>query len=335
MNIDDIIPYERNARHNEKAIPVVAESIREFGLKGQIVLESRDKPVIVAGHTRWAACKLLGWDEIPDERIDYCDDLTEDQIRAFRIADNKTGDIATYNKTLLQHEVKSVKSLDMAKFNCDFKSKYLPRGHEIVKTGDYYNMPLCNIEHCDGPYELPVLQPADACPSDMLSFNFCKTAKDFSYGVHFCIDDYQFERVWNRPQAYLELLRRFECVVCPDFSVYRDMPYPMKLWNLYRSRALGSWWQREGLTVIPNVTWSGPDSYEYCFSGLPKGGTIFMSTVGIATDEGAMERARTAIGLALAETEPNRVLLLGSDRGLDFGDVEVVRYKPMSFREAK
>lgn len=54
MLIDEIIPYEKNARHNEKAIPVVADSIREFGLRGQIVLESRDNPVIVTGHTRVA-----------------------------------------------------------------------------------------------------------------------------------------------------------------------------------------------------------------------------------------------------------------------------------------
>ena len=69
MLINEIIPYEKNARHNEKAIPVVADSIREFGLRGQIVLESRDNPVIVTGHTRVAACKLLGWTEIPDENI--------------------------------------------------------------------------------------------------------------------------------------------------------------------------------------------------------------------------------------------------------------------------
>ena len=60
MLIDEIIPYERNARYNEKAIPVVAESIKEFGLRGQIVLESRENPVIVTGHTRVAACRSLG-----------------------------------------------------------------------------------------------------------------------------------------------------------------------------------------------------------------------------------------------------------------------------------
>ena len=57
MRISELIPYERNARHNQKAIPAVAESIREFGLRGTIGLESRDNPVIVFGHTRVEACK--------------------------------------------------------------------------------------------------------------------------------------------------------------------------------------------------------------------------------------------------------------------------------------
>ena len=78
MLIAEIIPYERNARHNEKAIPKVAESIKEFGLRGTIWLESRENPVIVFGHTRVAACKSLGWTEIPDEKIEYCDDLADE-----------------------------------------------------------------------------------------------------------------------------------------------------------------------------------------------------------------------------------------------------------------
>lgn len=69
VKLSDILPYPGNARHNEKAIPAVAESIREFGLRGQIVLESRENPVIVTGHTRVAAMKLLGWDEVPDDKI--------------------------------------------------------------------------------------------------------------------------------------------------------------------------------------------------------------------------------------------------------------------------
>ena len=128
MLIADIIPYERNARHNEKAIQKVAESIKEFGLRGTIGLESRENPVIVFGHTRVAACKSLGWTEIPDSKIEYCDDLTPEQVKAFRIADNKTGDIATYNKSMLREEVRSLKDFDMTRFGLDFKSKKLDYG---------------------------------------------------------------------------------------------------------------------------------------------------------------------------------------------------------------
>lgn len=108
MLISDIKPYERNARHNDKAIPKVAESIRKFGLRGSIVLESRDNPVIVCGHTRVAAAKSLGWTEIPDDHIEYCDGLTQDEIDAFRLIDNKTGEIATWNVALLKSEAKRI-----------------------------------------------------------------------------------------------------------------------------------------------------------------------------------------------------------------------------------
>lgn len=69
MLISEIIPYERNARHNERAIPKVAESIKELGLRGTIGLESPENPVIVFGRTRVAACKSPGWTEIPDSKI--------------------------------------------------------------------------------------------------------------------------------------------------------------------------------------------------------------------------------------------------------------------------
>lgn len=142
MDINEIIPYARNARHNKKAIPAVADSIRQFGLRGQIVLESRENPVIVTGHTRVEACKSLGWKEIPDENIAYCDGLTEDEIKAYRIADNKTGEISTWNISMLKSEVKSIGKLDMSKFGCDFKSKDLPSGAHILNNNHGWNMDI-------------------------------------------------------------------------------------------------------------------------------------------------------------------------------------------------
>lgn len=331
MQIDQIIPYPDNARNNEKAIPVVAESIAEFGLRGTIGLESPENPVIVWGHTRVAACKLLGWDEIPDEKIEYCTDLTAEQVKAFRLADNRTGEVATWNKALLKKEMRGIKDLDMSRFKFDFKSKHLPYGAERLKTDRAYNLHLVNIFDCEGKEGYPVLHAVDITPTDMISFNFCKTAKDFNAGVHFCVDDYQFERVWNKPEAYIDLLRKFECVVCPDFSVYLDMPLPMKKWNIYRSRALGNWWQRQGLLVVPNVTWSGKDSIGYSLEGIPKHSTVFLSTVGVTRDKDAREICLWGMRHMMKKLEPARVLLLGSDLDFDFGKTEVSKYKPKAF----
>lgn len=332
MRISDIIPYERNARNNAKAVPKVAESIREFGLRGTIGLESRDNPVIVFGHTRVAACKSLGWKEIPDSKIEYCDDLTPEQVKAFRIADNKTGDIATYNKSMLREEVRSLKDFDMSRFGIDFKSKKLSYGAERLRTDNGYNLDICNRFDC--PDGFPELQGVDVAPRELQPFNYAKsTAAEAKKGLgcHFFIDDYQFERVWNRPSQYVDVLKPYQCVVTPDFSLYMDMPDPMQRWNRYRSMALGHYWQSAGLTVVPCLSWAQPESFDFAFKGISKHSTVATSTVGVANDEQAKEIWREGMRRAMSELEPARVLLYGSDIGFDFGGCEVVGYKAGGF----
>ena len=87
-------------------------------------------------------------------------------------------------------------------------------------------------------------------------------------GVHFFLDDYQFEAVWSRPVKSLSYLKHYGAVLTPDFSLFRDWPLAVQLWNTYRNRWLGAWWQAQGLQVIPTVSWSTPQSYEFCFAGL-------------------------------------------------------------------
>lgn len=329
MDINKIIPYERNARKNEKAIPAVAESIREFGFRGQIVLQSRDNPVIVTGHTRVAACKLLGWTEIPDKNITYCDGLTEDQIKALRLADNRTGEIATWNKALLKSEIKSLEksNFDMSRFKFDFKSKNLPYGAERLKTDDAYNLRLVNASNCGGRYGMPVLAGIDYAPKELLGFNYAKTTDNFNTCIHFFIDDYQFERLWNSPEQYLELLQRFDCVLTPDFSCYMDMPYPMQQWNEYRRRALGNYWQRNGMRVIPTLSWGDKRTYGFAFDGLPKRSTVAVSTVGVKKDVEAIRIWNEGMLAAITRLRPSQILLYGGNIGFDFGDIQVVEYK--------
>ena len=329
MDICKIIPYERNARKNEKAIPAVAASMREFGLRGQIVLQSRDNPVIVTGHTRVAACKLLGWTEIPDENIAYCDGLTEEQIKAYRLADNRTGEIATWNKALLKSEIKSLEKsgLDMSRFKFEFKSKMLPYGAERLKTDDAYNLRLVNASYCAGHYGMPVLVGIDHVPQELLGFNYAKTTDKFNACIHFFIDDYQFERLWNSPEQYLELLQQFDSVLTPDFSCYMDMPLPMQQWNEYRRRALGNWWQRNGIRVIPTLSWSDKRSYGFAFNGLPKHSTVAVSTVGVKKDVDAIQIWNEGMKAAIQRLRPSCILLYGGNIGFDFGNIRVVEYK--------
>lgn len=327
MLIDDIVPYARNARNNAKAVPVVAESIKEFGLRGTIGLESPDNPVIVFGHTRVEACKALGWSEIPDDKIEYCDDLTEEQIKAFRLADNRTGEVATWNKALLKSEIKSLGGFDMSRFRFDFKSKDRSYGAERLKTDDSYNLRIVNASHCDRN-GMPSLNPSDSSPEGLLPFNYAKTAQpgDFGKFLHFFIDDYQFERLWNNPEKYLALVKRFAGALSPDFSCYMDMPLPMQRWNEYRRRALGCYWQRNGIEVIPTLSWSDRRSYGFAFGGLPRRSTVAVSTVGVKRDGDALGFWMSGMAEAMRRLEPRRVVLYGGDVGFDFGDAEVVEY---------
>ncbi|MBQ9621236.1 MAG: DUF4417 domain-containing protein [Atopobiaceae bacterium] len=325
MDIDAIIPYGRNARDNAKAVPIVAESIREFGLKGQIVLESRERPVIVAGHTRWAACKSLGWTEIPDERIDYCDDLTEEQVKAYRLADNRTAEVATWNKALLKSEVRQISAIDMSRFGFDFKGKVRPYGAERARTDDYYNLGIINAGDCDSE-GMPRLFPCDEVPSKLLPFNYAKGAEDHCCWLHFFIDDYQFERLWADPERYLPLISGFEGALSPDFSCYMDMPLPMQRWNEYRRRALACYWQRNGIDVIPTLSWTDERSYGFSFDGLPKKATYAVSTVGVMRDGDARGVWASGMERAIEVLQPERLIVYGGDTGFDFGTVETIRF---------
>lgn len=109
--IDEIKPYEKNPRKNDSAVDYVAKSIKEFGFKVPIVIDKDG--IIIAGHTRYKASKKLGLKEVP---CIVADDLTEEQVKAFRLADNKVGEIAEWDMTLLGEELLGIEDLDMSDF---------------------------------------------------------------------------------------------------------------------------------------------------------------------------------------------------------------------------
>ena len=113
MPIGDVVPYEKNPRLNDQAVDAVASSIREFGFKVPIVVDS--KGVVVSGHTRLKAAKTLGLAEVP---VIVADDLDDTKIKAFRLADNKVAELADWDESLLIKELEELDDLsyDMGQF---------------------------------------------------------------------------------------------------------------------------------------------------------------------------------------------------------------------------
>ena len=109
--IADIIPYENNPRKNTDAVQYVKNSIKEFGFRIPMVLDAEN--VIVCGHTRFLAAQELGMTEVP---CTYADDLTEEQIKAFRLADNKTSEMSAWDFEKLELELSELPGIDMADF---------------------------------------------------------------------------------------------------------------------------------------------------------------------------------------------------------------------------
>ncbi|MCR5627407.1 MAG: DUF4417 domain-containing protein [Lachnospiraceae bacterium] len=151
-----------------------------------------------------------------------------------------------------------------------------------IRTGcrDVFHSYLVHDARYDGTLEIPVIEPESALPNRLISFSKALKSDDYDQWVHFYEDDGGFERVWNKPGVYLPKLKQFNGVITPDFSLYRDMPLVMQAWNSYRGKALGHWWQSNGMTVLPNVRTGDERTYDFCYNGIIPGSTICVGSHG-------------------------------------------------------
>ena len=106
-----------------------------------------------------------------------------------------------------------------------------------------------------------------------------------------------------------------------------DMPMPMKIWNVYRSRQVGAYYQSRGLRVIPTISWAEKETFEFCFLGIPKGSIVAISTIGVKQDEEAMKVWREGVAEMLKRIEPSTILVYGGKLDYDFGDAEVIYFE--------
>ena len=124
--VTEIVPYENNPRVNDDAVDKVAESIREFGFQQPIVVDKDG--VIIAGHTRLKAAKKIGLETVP---VIQADDLTDEQAKAYRLADNKTNEFATWDFNALDFELLNIEDIDMSRFGFELPEE--PDDAEVIE----------------------------------------------------------------------------------------------------------------------------------------------------------------------------------------------------------
>lgn len=343
--ISELIPAPYNPRKDLKPGDAEYEklkrSIKELGYVEPIIWNERTG-YVVGGHQRLKVLQELGETEIDCVIVD----MPEAKEKALNVALNKIGnkwDLDKLNAVfddLRNTEIDiSLTGFDIGDIDISFNDEsdekeengYNYYGDERERTFDFYRLNEYDPDRAVGYYQLPTLNACHYIPDELIGFNYVKSWKGNKegVGVHFFIDDYQFERIWTHPFENIERLRGFSCVLMPDFSTYCDMPMAMQIWNVYRMRLMGQIMQDAGLNVIPILRTLGDDTIDWCLEGIEPGGVYANSTVGIMnTNKEFKEMCYREMEAVKKILKPECIVLYGEDIGYDFGDVPVKHIKP-------
>lgn len=328
IDIAELKPYEKNSKvHKKEQIKKIQKSIKRFGFLTPVLID-KDKNII-AGHGRIEAAKGLSIKYVPCVSVEG---LTDEERRAYIIADNRLAEIdSEWDINIVAEELADLEDIefDFADFDFEFseeegdddESYY---GDERERTYNTYNLDMAhNSKLTEDFWQMPVIQCDDVIPDDLIGFNYAKTGRNKNAGIHFYLDDYQFERLWRQPEKYIEILGKYQCILSPDFSLYIDMPMPMKIWNTYRSRQIGSYYQKKGIAVIPTISWAEPETYKFCFKGIPKESIVSVSTIGVKEDEKALEIWKDGMTEMIKQIKPQTILVYGGALDFEYGGLDV------------
>ena len=185
-----------------------------------------------------------------------------------------------------------------------------------------YGIPQLELTHFNGDCEF-------------IGFNYAAGAKDrANKGVHFFVDDYQFNRLWTNIDRYTEMLSQFKYVMTPDFSTYTDFPKAIQIYNHYRKHWVGAYLQEYGVNVIPTISWSTPDSFDWCFDGEPEGGTVAVSSVGCMNGKAKRELFLAGYTEMVRRLQPESIIFYGSVPEECMGNIVRIKTFSKKFNKA-
>lgn len=205
---------------------------------------------------------------------------------------------------------------------------------------DYWNIRLFKSLTYRTEEGLPIIKaytgeiPSILIPANISAGEEIKTIpKNKREGfAHFYLDDYQFERFWNYPIRYTKYLKTFLGTLSPDYSVFSDYPKIIQKMNIFRSRALGAYWNMCGIPVIPSISWNTYESFEWCFEGIEENSIVSISTVGSLRSKKLKEVLIIGYSEMIYRLKPSKVVIYGRyPEELDAFNVENIRIK--SFHE--
>ena len=352
--IEDIIPYENNPRINDEASKKVAESIEQFGFRNPIILDKDG--VIIAGHTRLKAAISLGYKEVP---VIYASDLSETQAKAFRIADNRVGEFAEWNFDALMEEMDSISDefsyedlgfgdlMDMADELEESTSEQdnqssgleMQEGFQWKSNGEYfdnkYNLSFFKDYRVIAPYDIPIVEAQDIeLPERFIAFhnmNWEENSRGLDpsvTGVRFFENDSVEDRFWNNMGYWIERLKKYKCVVAPDFSTYYEMPMQVALFNLWRTFLCAQALQDAGIpTILPCRTLYDWKYGQFVNEWFPKNAYYAISTKGSMRDDWDMDNIRQSLDGIYENMNPKAVLIFGTDvPDYEFNDTDKKHY---------
>ena len=171
----------------------------------------------------------------------------------------------------------------------------------------------------------------------MYKKNISAKEYDFHINAFVCwyIDDYKFDGprgIWHDSNMALKILKHFDGAITPDFSTYQDFPEPIKIYNTYRMRAYGYWLGKNNIPVINNVRWGTPETFRYCFEGIPKNSIVAIGTCG-GSPRKHQDRNRFEEGLykLIEILSPHTIIVYGSANYPCFDELSRQGIKIISF----
>lgn len=337
--ISELIPAPYNPRKiGKKELESLKNSLKEFGYV-EPVIWNKATGYVIGGHQRLKALKELGVEEVECVVID----VPEEKEKALNIALNKISGDWDKDKLFGLLDELDTKDFDITLTGFeladldDYKFDEIETHDAREQSYDHYRLFEYDSSRTAGYYQLPTIKACHYVPDELISFNYARSYKGNcnGVGVHFFIDDYQFERIWDQPFKIIERLKRFSCVFMPDFSIYMDMPKAMQIWNLYRMRMIGQIMQDAGLNMIPIIRTFGDDTIEMCLEGIEPGGVYAISTLGLkGASKEFKELCKHELEGVIKILTPSTILLYGYDNVIDydFHNVPVKCFKPQIFK---